>query len=241
MTRPRRMLLLISLLVLTAALPAFGQPLHLPLEAAGQDQAFSEFNHHLAGWFLLAIGILAFAGALSPGRSPAEKIWPFLFMLPGLYLAFMSDPDVWPMGRQSWIQAFTGNPEAAQHKTFALLLISLGLVEFQRSRGRLPQALAVWSFPVLALFGAVLLFFHPHPGAGAGMPPAMPGMHHGGHAMTESMLTVQREHFWFSVTGFCVMICKFLADSRFWKRAFVPFLWPSFIAVLGVLLILYKE
>ncbi len=233
--------LMCSLVVLMAPSVVPAQPLHLAIETPEQDRAFSEFNHHLAGFFLLAIGILAFLSHASKKLSFLGKTWPFFFILPGLYLAFMSDPDVWPMGNQSWLQAVQGNPEAAQHKIYSALLLALGVLEFQRSRGKLGKFLATWSFPILAIFGAVLLFFHHHHGAAAGeMMRSMPGMHHG-HVMTASMLKIQKEHFWFSIVGFGVTIFKFLADGNFWKRAFVPFLWPVCMSVLGVLLILYTE
>lgn len=228
------------LLVLSIISSASAQPLHIPMDTPQQDKAFSEFNHHVAGWFLLAIAILAFLARCSSRLSWLGKIWPVLFILPGLYLALMSDPDVWPMGDQNWLQAFQTNPEASQHKAYSALLLALGILEFHRSRGKLGWFLNTWSFPLLAIFGAVLLFFHPHNSAGE-MTHSMPGMSHGSHIMTDSMVKVQREHFWFSIVGFGVALFKFLSDGKFWKRSFVPFLWPVCISILGVLLILYME
>ncbi len=217
------------------------QPLPVVISAPEQDKAFSEFNHHLAGLFLVLIGLLAVLAQTSPKLSFLGFFWPLLFILSGSYLAVMSDPDVWPLGAQSWLQAFRGNPEAAQHKLYALLLLSLGVVELQRARGRLPRLIAIWAFPLLAVAGSILLFFHPHSSGTDAMTHAMQGMQHPGHAMTGSMLTVQREHFWFSMVGFCVVIAKFLSDARVYRRAFAPFVWPVFISLLGVLLILYRE
>lgn len=217
----------------------WAQPLHIPLQTPDLDKAFSEFNHHIAGYFLLAVGISAFLGNASPKLAFMKKIWPFFFVLPGLYLALMSDPDVWPMGQQSWLQAFQSNPEAAQHKTYAALLLAIGILEFQRSRGKLRPFVATWSFPLLALFGAVLLFFHQHGSAHAH---SMPGMDHKTHMiMTESMLRVKQEHLWFSIVGFGIILFKFVSDGRYWKKSFVPLLWPACISILGVLLILYRE
>jgi hypothetical protein len=176
----------------------------------------------------------------------------------------MSDPEVWPMGTQNWIQVFQSNPEARQHKVFALLMIAIAIIEFQRARGKLDRFLATWSFPALALFGGILLFFHPHnvdevPGTKSadmagmshegmghempGMKSAMPAEHtaQGGHVMTEAMIKVQNQHFWFSMAGFALALSKFLYDGGFWKKPFVPYLWPSFISILGVLLIFYAE
>lgn len=255
----RRAFLMLALLWIIVPYFAAAQIIHIPTETPEQGKAFSEFNHRMAGVFLLAIGVLAAASHASAKVSFLGKVWPLLFILPGLYLAAMSDPEVWPMGTQSWIEAFQKNLEARQHKIFAIVLISMGILEFQRARGRLGKFLATWSFPALAVFGAVLLFFHPHsvdaptPGAGhdmAGMSHDMPGMthgapasepQHGGHVMDETMLKVQNQHFWFSIVGFAVALFKFLHDGNFWKKPFVLYLWPGFISVLGFLLIFYSE
>ncbi len=227
----------------------WAQPFHISIETPGQDKAFSELNHHIAGFFLLAIGI--FAGLGNVRRlSFLGKVWPFLFILPGLYLAFMSDPEVWPMGTENWVQTFQSDPDARQHKIYSMLLLAMGILEFLRSRGRLGKFLAIWSFPALAVFGAVFLFFHEHSAAARpaemmhGMPGIlhnMPGKEQGSHMMTETMIKIKREHFWFSIVGVAVAFFKFLSDGNFWKRPFVPFLWPAFISLLGVLLTFYVE
>jgi len=110
MIRNKKKLLLAALVVLVlAALPAGLQLIHVPTESPEQGKAFSEFNHRMAGVFLLGIGILALAAFARPNLAFLNKVWPFLFILPGLYLAAMSDPEVWPMGTQSWIEAFQRN------------------------------------------------------------------------------------------------------------------------------------
>ena len=253
----KKLLLLAALVVLVlAALPAGLQLIHVPTESPEQGKAFSEFNHRMAGVFLLGVGILALAAFARPNLAFLNKVWPFLFILPGLYLAAMSDPEVWPMGTQSWIEAFQRNTEARQHKTFAILLLALGAFELERARGKLGRLLATWSFPALAVFGAVLLFFHPHqvdivPSAAAQEMPAAPhdmaamshgaAGEHGGHVMDETMMKVMNQHFWFSMVGFGIALFKFLHDGRSWQKPFVPFLWPALMCVLGVLLIFYAE
>lgn len=217
------------------------QPLHIPIQSPEQDKAFSEFNHHIAGYFLLAIGIMAILSRSSKRLSFLRYVWPFLFVLPGLYLAFMSDPDVWPMGNQGLFNALLSNPEARQHKIYSLLLIAFGVLEFQRSRSRLRPFLSTWSFPLLAAFGAILLFFHEHGSAHDEMAHAMNGMHSAGHTLTDSMKKIQTEHFWFSTVGFFIIFFKLIFDGNFWKRPFVPYLWPACLSLLGVLLLAYSE
>jgi hypothetical protein len=71
--------------------------------------------------------------------------------------------------------------------------------------------------------------------------------HHGNspsahsHEMSEGMLRIEREHFWFTVVGLAVALFKFISDNALWRRTFVLHLWPSFVTLLGVLLVLYTE
>ncbi len=72
-------------------------------------------------------------------------------------------------------------------------------------------------------------------------PPAdpPPPAHH--HHMTPSMLLVEHEHFWFMMVGFGVALFKLISDGDFWRRRFIPYVWPSGVVLLGVLLVLYRE
>jgi hypothetical protein len=63
--------------------------------------------------------------------------------LPGLLVlsfleflfCFAATPELWPFGNQSWYFGLTRHLEVLQHKIFALLLLSVGAVEFPaRSR-----------------------------------------------------------------------------------------------------------
>jgi hypothetical protein len=65
-----------------------------------------------------------------------------------------------------------------------------------------------------------------------------PGHH---HHMTLSMLLVEREHFWFMMVGLGVALFKLISDSEFWHRRFIPYVWPSGMVLLGILLVLYRE
>lgn len=63
--------------------------------------------------------------------------------------------------------------------------------------------------------------------------------HH--HHMTVSEMNVESQHLWFLVVGAGIALLKLLGDGGFWRRWFVPVLWPSLTGVLGLLLIVYKE
>jgi hypothetical protein len=61
------------------------------------------------------------------------------------------------------------------------------------------------------------------------------------HCMTAALAKIEREHLWFALVGVFVVLFKVILDSTIWRRSFVPFLWPSCVAALGMLLVLYTE
>jgi hypothetical protein len=194
------------------------------------DKKESEFNHHLAGFFVILAGLFIFAkGTLFPDRSFLRYAWPVCFLLSGLFLLVFSDTELWPFGSQSWWYGLTHNPEDLQHKTFAAILLALGIIEVQRARGILKSAWAGWVFPVLAAFGSVLLLFHEH----------HTGRHGAEHMST--MARIQSQHLSFAVTGFGIGAFRGLSEvPTRWQVMFAR-LWPLLMIVLGVLLVLYHE
>jgi hypothetical protein len=63
--------------------------------------------------------------------------------------------------------------------------------------------------------------------------------HH--HVMTASMLLVEREHFWFLIVGLAIALFKFLSDGEFFRSRIVPYMWPTCMLLLGVMLVFYRE
>jgi len=194
------------------------------------DKKESEFNHHLAGFFVILAGLLILAqGTLAQRWLFVRYAWPACFLLSGLFLLVFSDTELWPFGPQSWWYGLTHNPEDLQHKTFALILLALGIIEVQRVRGILKSAWAAWAFPVLAAFGSVLLLFHEH----------HTGMHGAGQMST--MARIQAEHLGFAITGFGIGAFRGLSEvPTRWQMIFAK-LWPLLMIGLGVLLLLYGE
>jgi len=205
------------------------------LDAAQQskllaDKKESEFNHHLAGFFVILAGLFIFAkDTLFQGKFILRFAWPICFLLSGLFLLVFSDTELWPFGPQSWWYGLTHNPEDLQHKTFALILLALGIIEVQRARGILKSAWAAWVFPVLAACGFVLLLFHEHHS----------GMHGTEHMRT--MARIQAEHLSIALTGFGIGAFRGLSEVPTRLQVMLARLWPLLMIVLGVLLVLYRE
>ena len=134
------------------------------IEIVDPNKAASELNHHIAGFILIAIGIMVICGRKYEKFRFLQRLWPLLFIAAGLFLAAWSDEEIWPRGSRSWLWLIGQDAEARQHKIYSVLLIIIGLVEYLRAHGRLSRKWATWLFPTLAVFGGVFLFFHDHGG-----------------------------------------------------------------------------
>ena len=210
-------------------------PMDGPLDPATEaklaaDKRESEFNHHLAGLLVLAAGLFLLAdGSIRERRLGGRYLWPLCFLVSGIFILLFSDTELWPFGSQGWYYGLTNHREVLQHKTFALLLLIISVIELQRSRGVLTTKWSGWVFPAVALTGSVMLLFHDHQGA-------MAGPNH-----MELMERVQSQHLGFAVTGFGIALSKGLAEASIPWRSFFERLFPTLLVVLGALLLVYVE
>lgn len=194
------------------------------------DKKESEFNHHLAGWFVALAGLFVLFQSHLVSRHPWVKyVWPATFGLSGIFVAVWSDTELWPFGQREWLEALRHNPEVLQHKLFAVLLLVLGTVEWQRARGVLKAAWSSWVFPIIALTGSALLLFHHHE-AGA----------HGPNHMA-LMARIQLQHLSFALAGFAIGTVKALEELRTPWRSVMGRMWPALMVALGILLMFYRE
>jgi hypothetical protein len=194
------------------------------------DKKESEFNHHLAGLFVVLGGLFMLAQGGLTQRWPATKyVWPSTFLLSGLFVLVWSDTELWPFGNRQWLEAFQNNREVLQHKTFAALLLGLGCIEWLRAVGKLNAAWSRMVFPALAVGGSILLVFHQHEA----------GMHGPDHM--EVMARIQSQHVQYAVVGIGLGIAKALAEMKVRRQTLLATLWPLLMVGLGILLMSYRE
>jgi len=209
--------------------------MNAPMDPAEQakllaDKKESEFNHHLAGFFVALGGaFILFQTPLGKRLKAVHYIWPASFLLSGIFVLIWSDTELWPFGSRQWLEALQNNREVLQHKTFALLLIGLGLIEWLRVKGSLKAAWSGFVFPVLAVGGSILLLFHQHEGG-------MQGPNH-----MEVMARIQSEHLSYAVVGIGIGLAKGLSEIRMRGYRLFSGLWPLLMFGLGILLMNYHE
>jgi putative copper resistance protein D len=147
--------------------------LHTPsLEAMRRDRAeasesersreaylWSNYSHNVAGLILLGTSLIALAGiALRPDGG---RHWPlgFIGLAAFVYLRAAANEGTWPFGVVSLAHV---GAEGVQHRIAAVLVLSLGMLEWRaRIRARRAGLLAS-VFPAVAAAGAVLLLTHSH-------------------------------------------------------------------------------
>jgi len=212
----------------TATAPSAAKPDPRPWFLRGKR--FREFNHQLPGFCLIVAGGLILAQDRLARRWPAVRyIWPCGLLLPGVYLLFLGDTEIWPFGDQNLFTLLVTDIEVIQHKLFVLILLVLGTIEVQRVRGRLTGTWSAFVFPVLAFFGAAMLLFHSH------------GMEEHTPEHMAMMQRIQAQHIRFAVVGMLVALSKALAEIHWVRRQLFARAWPSFMMLLGVLLLIYRE
>jgi putative copper resistance protein D len=204
---------------------------HAKMEAKTlADKKESEFNHHVAGFFVALAGVFVlFEPYLAKRWALAKYVWPACFLVAGIFVLVWSDTELWPFGHRQWLEALQNNREVLQHKTFAILLIGLGAVEWQRARGALLTAWSGWVFPLVAISGSIILIFHQHEGG-------LVGPHH-----METMARIQSQHLSYTACGLGIGVAKGLSELARDRAGIFTKTWPLLLVILGTLLMFYRE
>jgi putative copper resistance protein D len=136
------------------------EPLMTPPE--GQrlaiERAWSEFNHHWAGFFVVLMGVGAIAERLGVRWA---RHWPLIFLGLAVFLFIRNDPRAWPLGPAGFWESLT-LPDVLQHRLFVVLTIAFGVFEWAVRTGRLRPRPWGYVFPLLCAVGGGLLLTHSH-------------------------------------------------------------------------------
>lgn len=188
------------------------------------EKAWSEYNHHWSGIVVLTMGLLAFfaqAGKLSWARN-----WPLAFFGLSAFLFLRSDPETWPLGPVGF-WATLADPEVLLHRFFAVLVIVLAVFEWRVQTGRVKSGGARLAFPVLIAISGALLLTHSHSLGN----------------LKEEVLA-ELSHIPIAIFAVAAGWSRWLelrlpAENQ--TRTVMARLWPVCIALIGVVLLNYRE
>jgi putative copper resistance protein D len=185
------------------------------------DIAWSEYNHHWAGIFVVAIALLALLHRAGVGIAGH---WPLLFLGLAGFLFWRSDPEAWPMGAVSLMDSLR-DVEVLQHRMIVLLLVVFALFEW---RVRITRQASGWQplvFPVLTAVAATALLTHSH-----------------SIANVREQLLIEISHTPLALAGLAG------AWSRWLELRLDPpgnriagWVWPLCFLLVGVVLLVYRE
>lgn len=197
-------------------------------EGSPEGKAFSEFAHHLAGFFDVTFGLAELRSALQyPLPCWTRFILPGALSVVGGYTLIWSDHDAWPIGSLSFVETFFGQDhEIIQHKSYAILALAIAFFEMLRRTGKVRHP--AWAAPLvlLVLVSALSLFDHSH----------------GNHPAAAK---IQFHHSLLGIVGVGAAISKGLASwlpgassqmRKWWDMA-----WAGLIILFGLLLLGYSE
>ena len=122
------------------------------------DVAWSEYNHHWAGLFVLAFGALA---VLNAAGVRWARHWPLVLLGMAVFILVRSDPEVWPLGPIGFFASLR-DVEVLQHRLFVLVTVAFGVFEWGVRTGRLRRPAAALVFPLICALGGTLLLTHTH-------------------------------------------------------------------------------
>ena len=186
------------------------------------DIAWSEYNHHWAGLFVLAIGALAL---VSQAGLRWARHWPLVFFGLSAFLFLRSDPEVWPLGDIGLIESLR-DPEVVQHRIFATLPLLLGAFEWCVRTGRLRSRAAAEVFPLLCAAGGALLLTHNHT-----------------IANVKDALLIEFTHTPLALTSIAAGWSRWLEirlpPGRMARAA--GWIWPACFVLIGAMLFFYRE
>jgi putative copper resistance protein D len=129
------------------------QTVRLPIE-----RAWSEYNHHWAGFFVLAMGLLAVLERLGVR---VARHWPLVFLGLAGFLFVRNDPRAWPLGPTGFWESMW-LPDVLQHRAFVLLIVAFAAFEWAVRTRWLARDPWAHVFPLLCAVGGGLLLTHSH-------------------------------------------------------------------------------
>lgn len=190
---------------------------------------WSEFNHAFAGLCLLALAAIG-AAQISMERPPWFIRYGTVLVSLTLviFLFICADRNAWPLGRIGWFESFQ-DWDTAQHRigTGILLLITVGDFFRLRNGWHVNSTLSRWALLSLGLVGSGMLFTHLH----RTIDPAH-------YAIADRM---NRQHLAMATSSLLFAVSKFSWDTWQVPRRGGRYLWLGFLALLGVILVMYVE
>jgi hypothetical protein len=187
------------------------------------EAIYSQYTHRIAGMVLVLLALTIAWETRRPRAWPWSALSSAIWIVFGLYLIPTSDPESWPWGPGRFVD-IVGDPVVLQHKLLAMIPITFGVLGILRARGRVGRRGWTSTIATLAVLGGASLFFHFHEGR----------FH---------LDAIYLQHVAMGSTALALGAVLLVAGRRRGPGAaqLIRWVWPAFLVVLGVALLLYSE
>ena len=219
--------------IFTPRWPSLTSPTHAELATTGaladrsaprtaEDTAWSEYNHHMAGLFVLALGLLSVLAQASWGHW--ARHWPLLVLGLAAFMFVRDDPEAWPLGPIGFWDSMR-DVEVVQHRLFVLVLVLFGVFEWRVRTSRLRRPRWAYVFPLVCAVGGALLLTHSHAVSNA-----------------KALFLMEITHTPLALLGMVAGWARWLELRLPDRGQGVPErVWSIALILVGVLLLLYRE
>ncbi len=189
------------------------------------DIAWSEYNHHWAGLFVVLVAVLAL---LNQAGLRWARHWPLVFLGLALFLLIRSDPEAWPLGDISLLDSLR-DVEVLQHRSYVVLLVGFALFEWRVRALPGTASAAALVFPLLCTLGGILLLTHSH-----------------AIANVKEQLLIEITHTPLALAGIVAGMSRWVelridAAAHPVVHRIAGWLWPCCILLSGLILLIYRE
>jgi putative copper resistance protein D len=193
------------------------------IDSDDTDKAWSEYNHHWAGLIVLIAGLLALLSRHHTMRW--ARFWPLSFAGLAVFILLRADPENWPLGPRPFWQSFVA-PDVLQHRFGAFLIVVFAVFECAVQAGKLKARWATYVFPAMCALGAAMLLTHEH----------------SAKDLKEALLA-EMSHTPVALLGVSAGCSRWLELRlpRSRLATIVGYLWPLCLALVGLILLNYRE
>jgi hypothetical protein len=196
-------------------------------ERTREDLEYAEFTHSWSGVVVALLGWCWLGQSTSTRwRAVAARIWPWLLVPFGLFISFISDPEVWWL-RSVSVGGLLADPQMLEHQLGAVMVFVLAWFGWRdRYRPAREQPLGP-VLPIIMIVGSLLLLGHAHSNLNAS------------ESLT-SLINVQH-----AIMGGCGLFAgtlRWLGLRQLIPERLSAWTWPSFVVLLGVFMAcFYRE
>jgi hypothetical protein len=184
------------------------------------EALYSQMTHRTSGALLVVLAAVIFWEGWRARRFPLNAISAAIWIAFGVYLFVTADPEAWPSGPKRFVEIF-GDLSVLQHKLYALLLVTIGVIAGLRAYGTLNGRHARYLVPLVGALGGISLFVHLHDGS----------FH---------LNAIYLQHAAMGVIAVGLGATLWLTRRTHAERI-LKWAWPSFIILMGAVLLFYVE